>query len=258
MLFSKWTEANSNSCQPTLVFLHGLLGNSRDWSAVTELLPHFNTLTIDLPGHGQSRNILCDGFDHCCQLVSKTIRQACTPEHALYLIGYSLGGRIVMYGAALNCFADLNVQGIVIEGGNFGLTDQNQKDQRLASDSVWADRFKNESIEHVLTDWYQQPLFSSLNYEQKQTLIEQRSDNLGASIASMLGATSLAKQPYLLPLLQHLPQRCHYIYGSRDTKFAQLALYSHLSTSVIQDAGHNAHNEKPVEFARTITQWAMA
>jgi 2-succinyl-6-hydroxy-2,4-cyclohexadiene-1-carboxylate synthase len=262
MLYSQWTDADVesevDSYPPTLVFLHGLLGNRRDWHSVTELLRGVNTLTIDLPGHGQSAAQQCDGFDECCQLVAEAIQSACSPDAPLYLVGYSLGGRIAMYGSVLGCFSDLNLHGILIEGGHFGLSDSNQSTQRLAADFAWADRFEKEPIAQVLTDWYEQPLFSSLNYEQKQTLIVQRSDNLGSGIAGMLRATTVAKQPDLLPLLQSLPLRCLYIHGARDAKFAQIAHNSDLPRSIIPNAGHNAHHEQPVEFARCIMRWVMA
>ena len=47
----------------------------------------------------------------------------------------------------------------------------------------------------MLEDWYQQPVFSHLNEQQRKALIEKRKANCGANIGHMLLATSLAKQP---------------------------------------------------------------
>ncbi|MCV5656212.1 2-succinyl-6-hydroxy-2,4-cyclohexadiene-1-carboxylate synthase, partial [Escherichia coli] len=79
---------------------------------------------------------------------------------------------------------------------------ESEKQVRLENDARWAMRFKTEPLERVLSDWYQQAVFSSLNHEQRQTFIAKRSDNLGSAVANMLMATSLAKQAYLLPSLQ--------------------------------------------------------
>ena len=55
--------------------------------------------------------------------------------------------------------------------------------------------FFHEKPETVLEDWYQQPVFSHLNEQQRKSLIEKRKANCGANIGKMLLATSLAKQP---------------------------------------------------------------
>ena len=44
---------------------------------------------------------------------------------------------------------------------------------------MWAERFFHESPETVLEDWYQQPVFSHLNEQQRKTLIEKRKANCG-------------------------------------------------------------------------------
>ena len=37
---------------------------------------------------------------------------------------------------------------------------------------MWAERFFHEKPETVLEDWYQQPVFSHLNEQQRKALIE--------------------------------------------------------------------------------------
>ena len=54
---------------PTLVLLHGWMGEKADWSPVIE---HFKTigqgsvLTIDLPGHGDTEARALEGLYHVC------------------------------------------------------------------------------------------------------------------------------------------------------------------------------------------------
>ncbi|SDG91287.1 2-succinyl-6-hydroxy-2,4-cyclohexadiene-1-carboxylate synthase [Vibrio xiamenensis] len=258
MLFSHYHASSSDSQQPVVVFLHGLLGSGEDWQGCLEALDGVNCLTIDLPGHGNSHAIDGKSFDHCCELVVQSIQSKVSRNTPILLVGYSLGARIAMYGAAFERFNTLNLRGLLIEGGNFGLTDEAQKNARWQHDSAWAQRFKNEPIGQVLDDWYQQAVFSSLNYAQRQTLVEKRSANLGAAIANMLLSTSLAKQPYLLTQLAGQKLAAHYICGIKDTKFSAMAEHSGLSFSQVKDAGHNVHHEQPKAFANLVLHHLQA
>lgn len=244
----------SGDKRPALVFLHGLLGSGRDWRQVINILaPSYYCLTIDLPGHGQSQLLTPSDFEEVNRQVCQTLVHRKVGSYVL--IGYSMGARLAMYHA---CFpqpaSEPKLAGLVLEGGHFGLP-QTECAARLANDKQWAHRFASEPIEKVLADWYRQPVFSSLNDDQRQSLIAKRSDNLGSGIAHMLQATSLAKQPFLQPPLTQLALPVHYICGDEDQKFKSLARQSGLSLSVIPDAGHNVHVEQSEVFAMTIKQF---
>jgi len=157
-----------------------------------------------------------------------------------------------MSGVANHYFSSLNIQRLIVEGGNFGLQTEQDKKARWDNDHRWAERYRNEPIEQVLADWYLQRVFSSLNHEQRQNLILKRSANLGTSVANMLEATSLAKQDYLLERLKSSGVATHYICGEKDNKFSQLAERSGLSFSQVAQAGHNVHIEQPQAFAEII------
>jgi len=257
MLSSKYFTATGKHQSvklPTLVFLHGLLGSGEDWQTCIDELTEFERVTIDLPGHGASQATCCSDLDDCCKSLNSTLSLLFSSHQPLVLIGYSMGGRIAMHGLAKNCFPDLNICAAFIEGGNFGLQTESEKRARFENDYRWASRFEIEPIEHVLSDWYQQAVFSSLNHEQRQTLIATRSANLGDAVAKMLRATSLATQSYLLPALQAQPVPVYYLCGAKDKKFCQLAANSGLMYRQIEGAGHNVHQEQPKQFAMYIKQ----
>ncbi|WP_260259322.1 2-succinyl-6-hydroxy-2,4-cyclohexadiene-1-carboxylate synthase [Vibrio intestinalis] len=239
---------------PVLVFLHGLLGDGYDWQACIENLPEWPCITLDLPGHGQSKHIQCDDFAHVCRLIFDTLLTLVKGNSSIVLIGYSLGGRIAMHGIAHHAFEGLPIPLAIIEGGNFGLQAEEEKQQRWQTDCRWANRFKSEPIEQVLNDWYRQAVFSSLNHAQRQTLIQLRSANLGPAIGHMLQATSLAKQTFLLNQLRDSSTHLHYICGAKDHKFSQMAQASGLAFSQIANAGHNVHKEQPQAFAHQIKE----
>ena len=256
MLANQVKRCCHQSNQPVLVFLHGLLGSGADWQSVVSKLEH-DWMTIDLPFHGESHAVECDGFDSCVALVVETLAATLQENTPIILVGYSLGARVAMMAAATGALKELNIQGLILEGGNFGLSSAAERESRWANDQRWADRFANESIEQVLADWYLQPVFSSLNHEQRQTLIATRSDNLGGQIAKMLRATSLAKQPYLLFDLKSLILPMHYVCGEHDTKFRALAQQSGLVFSQVASAGHNVHKEQPKAFAQIIEDFIL-
>ncbi|MGF1723431.1 2-succinyl-6-hydroxy-2,4-cyclohexadiene-1-carboxylate synthase [Photobacterium nomapromontoriensis] len=249
---------------PTLVFLHGLLGSGRDWRDVVNQLDHdYFCMTIDLPGHGQSRSLLPEGFAEVSQWLRDTLSSRGVRDYVL--IGYSLGARLAMYHACQPVLASVaekqegesvqpHLVGLVLEGGNFGLP-LTDRAARWRNDQHWAQRFADEPISQVLADWYQQSVFSSLDHDQRQGLQAKRSDNLGRAVAHMLMVTSLAKQPELLPDVTCLPLPVQYLCGEDDSKFKSLAADSGLSLSVIPDAGHNVHVEQPYLFAMALQQY---
>ncbi|MDR9826182.1 2-succinyl-6-hydroxy-2,4-cyclohexadiene-1-carboxylate synthase [Vibrio sp. FNV 38] len=262
MLFSRYLSVGEDigSAQPfhavnapLLVFLHGFLGSTEDWSASLPWLANFPRLTIDLPGFGLSSGIHCQDFSECLSMVNACIASQLAPNQQIVLMGYSMGGRMIMRGLATGDFDDLPLLGAVIEGGHYGLQDQTQKEARLANDEKWAARFEQEPIEQVLFDWYQQSVFSSLNHDQRQKLVAIRSANLGSRMATMLRMTSLAHQGYLLPALHQQSVPIRYLIGERDIKFRQLAAKSSFPVTLISGAGHNVHHECPQDFAQALT-----
>jgi len=255
MLSASYLQASVPCGKPLLVFLHGLLGSGEEWQCVTDQLNEFDSLLIDLPGHGASAGISAGNFDHCCHLIAETVKQNRQDDsQPIAMIGYSLGARLAMYGLSFGLFEQLNVVSYLIEGGNFGLRNQEERELRLQNDQHWADCFTQQKIDTVLQNWYQQPVFSSLSPAQRAMLVEKRSHNRGERVADMLLATTLAKQPWLLDLLLDKQQYIHYICGEKDKKFTELAERSGLSYSCIDSAGHNVHQEQPIRFAQLIQQ----
>jgi len=135
--------------RPWLIWLHGLLGNNNEWRVIASRCPEWPSLAIDLPGHGDSVAVVCTSFDDISAQISATLQMHGIERY--WLVGYSLGGRIAMYHA---CHGETRgLQGVIIEGGNPGLADGAQREQRLAHDAAWAERFRREPLAEVLADW---------------------------------------------------------------------------------------------------------
>ena len=234
-----------------LVFLHGLLGTKSDWQKVIENLPHFRCFSLDLPFHGENKAVAVEDFEQTAQCLEEQIQHLIKNEPYI-LIGYSLGGRIAQYYALQARVKIGHLKAVILEGANLGLSSEQEKQSRLVNDNMWAERFFHEKPETVLEDWYQQPVFSHLNEQQRKALIEKRKANCGANIGHILLATSLAKQPDFREKVRSSLLPFFYFCGERDQKFRQMAEDNQLDLTIIPDAGHNAHLENPTYFAEKI------
>ena len=234
---------------PWLVFLHGFSGDCREWQVVGETLSEYPRLYLDLPGHGESRNITVTGFEEMSDLLTRTLLSYNILN--FWLVGYSLGGRIAMFHA---CQQPEGLLGVMVEGGHPGLQNADDRHARRVSDHRWATRFRTEPLDKVFADWYQQPVFASLPDAERKALITLRSQNNGITLAKMLEATSLAGQLDLRPALSTRHFSFDYLYGERDKKFAALAAELHAVRHAIPNAGHNAHRENPAAVAASLAQ----
>ncbi len=188
---------NGQPGYPWLVFLHGFSGDRNEWRKVGDVFPAWPRLYLDLPGHGGSADIAVQDFAGVNTLLQSTFNSY--NIHKYWLIGYSLGGRVAMNFASQ---PRAGMRGLIVEGGHPGLQDVEARQARRSNDSAWAERFRREPLEQVFADWYQQPVFASLNAAQRESLVALRSRNNGATLAAMLQATSLAAQADLRASLQ--------------------------------------------------------
>ena len=235
---------------PWLVFLHGFSGDCHEWLTVGQAFGAYSRLYIDLPGHGGSANIAANSLAEVGHLVEKTLNSYNILKY--WLVGYSLGGRVAMYFA---CQPREGLCGLVVEGGHPGLTDENQRLLRRHGDAAWAERFRREPLTQVFADWYQQPVFASLDAAQRAALIALRSRNNGGALAAMLQASSLAEQPDLREPLRAREFPFHYLCGERDGKFRAIADELSATAHVINHAGHNAHRENPDAVVACLAQF---
>lgn len=242
----------------TICFLHGLLGDKYDWDKVISRLqtqlPEIRCIALDLPYHGKARKINVNSFAQARQYLQAKIKQE-VGNAPYWLVGYSLGGRLIIDLLAHCCDVKKNLQGVVLEGVNLGLATEQARQIRWENDQHWANAFYSEPLKSVLERWYQQAVFSHLTEIERKIIIEKRQSNDGKGIAKMLLATSLAKQPdYSTSAWQEkwrfTPRFLPIVFlcGEKDRKFQQIAGCIDLPTLIIKQAGHNTHQENPQDF----------
>lgn len=291
LLYCKRITTSANTSQLPVVFLHGFLGDSQEWLFLNDrklsstFAEEFNCYALDLPGHGLSADINlankaassskpltpispaptsilltpdAEGFRQTSELISKTLSAHGIKQY--HLVGYSLGARIALFhNLYLEQQGKNSVHSLVLESGNFGLNTEQEKQQRLENDALWAQKFTKLPAEQALTLWYQQAVFSSFSAKQQKALVEKRKHIQGESVAKMLLATSLAKQPNLNKLIKQSKTPLYYFYGQNDQKFKTLAKHyqatnKQLNVHGFNDAGHNIHYQQQVDFINTLIQ----
>ncbi|CAM3132326.1 2-succinyl-6-hydroxy-2,4-cyclohexadiene-1-carboxylate synthase [Vibrio rarus] len=238
-----------------LLFIHGFLGSSADWQSVVPYLPpSWEVYAINLPGHGRTASPIPDSFSGFTDYIHRQLQRLPNDGVPLVLLGYSLGARLLMHYATRPYEKVVQIQALVLEGGNFGLQQLSEIESRRKSDSDWVERFTQQNLRQVLELWYQQGVFASLNQRHKEQLVAERIQNDGKALAQVMSATSLARQAYLLPALKRSPQTMYYLVGELDAKFLQLYRVSKITFEVVSGAGHNAHKEQPQKYAQKLTQ----
>ena len=254
-LYSEQCGSRSN---PTLVFLHGFLGNSSDWKDVIHYLKDdFHCVTIDLPGHGRSvasAAPLTNGFERCHKHIKFTLDELNIQRYSM--LGYSLGGRIALdYARSQN---DARLVNLILESSHIGLSNEEARTQRYQRDLSWAERFAIQPIDETLYQWYEQTIFDDLDCEQKDLLIDKRNHNYGAYLANMLLSTSLANQQNATDFLSTTELSITYLYGQKDNKFkgvsALMPVRENIKIKCFNGLGHNTHQQDPISYANTIKQ----
>jgi len=103
-----------DSSLPTIVFIHGSGSSKKFWKAqVQGLSENFNTIAIDLPGHGESNSSGMDSIEDYSGCVERFISEINPPSPVP--CGLSMGGAITL-NMLLNNNIDFKA-GIIINSG---------------------------------------------------------------------------------------------------------------------------------------------
>lgn len=137
--------------KPTLVFVHGYLGGSLQWSDQVEAFSeHFNVVTPDLPGYGLNNSLQSpDTIGGYAEYVLKELDQQSIDS--FHLLGHSMGGMIVQEMVAR---APARVNKLILYGtgpigvmpGRFESIEESKK--RLISEGV------ESSARRISAKWF--------------------------------------------------------------------------------------------------------
>ena len=222
-----------------VLFVPGFMQRGDAWRAVAELLPERYPSAL---------------LDHREHTFEGRLGEIASAGAGRVLVGYSLGGRLVLR-AALRSPGEY--AGVVVVGATAGIEERAARaeaDEKLAA---WMER---SSIEEIVGLWERQPLFA----DQSATLIERRrAARLSFDPADLASLLRTAGQGVLEPVwddLRGLDLPLLAIAGDRDERY--LAAARRLASlaprgrfEVVEHAGHAPQLQRPEAVTRLLADF---
>ncbi|GAB4533839.1 MAG: 2-succinyl-6-hydroxy-2,4-cyclohexadiene-1-carboxy late synthase [Anaerolineales bacterium] len=243
---------------PPLILLHGFMGSGEDFLPLAERLARrFFCILPDLPGHGNSPlpeaplsfELLYGQFQALL---------AAYEIETFTLGGYSMGGRLALYFAVQLAH---RVGGLLLESTNAGLSTEAERRARLEVDRQRAVRMQAIGMAAFLREWYAMPLFASLQRrpQVQEAMIARRSQMTAQTAGRLIVELSPGNQPPLWDALPTLSMPALLLAGELDPKYPALmarmaAQMPRALLTVVEQAGHNVHAEKPHAWLRAVTR----
>lgn len=262
-------SAFGNRNHPAILFLHGFMGSCREFNpAIALLSDRFYCVAVDLPGHGDTSVI--DAEQACTEqaaeqayAIPSTAKGLVQLIEALgikpcFLVGYSMGGRLALYLALQ--FPDYFLK-VVLESASPGLKTPEARSQRIQADRTLADRLEAENFSSFLEQWYEQPLFATLQaHPAFAALREQRLNNCPAGLARSLRQAGTGCQPSLWERLKLNNIPLLLLVGGLDAKFLTInremaGLCELVQLKIADRCGHTLHIEDLPWFLNAVQEF---
>jgi 2-succinyl-6-hydroxy-2,4-cyclohexadiene-1-carboxylate synthase len=246
-----------NPDKPTIVFLHGFMGNIHEFDEAIKLLgDEYSYLKLDLPGHGKTQVL---GNDEC-YIMANTAQALINLLNELkivkcFLVGYSMGGRLALY---LTLHFPERFIKVVLESASPGLATEKERLERIKRDAQIARKLVRGDFAAFLFNWYNQPIFGSIkNHPEFDNMLRIRLQNHPIELAKSLQFMGIGSQPSLWEELKNNVTPLLLITGEYDDKFininAAIANICKLAQlKVINNSAHNIHFENALEFVQNI------
>ncbi len=260
--FNIISESKSGNNLIPIVLLHGFGGNAEDWNFTSGKLGHrFYTIAVDLIGHGETSSPENPEYYSTDRIVSQLNQLFDKMDLTKFiLLGYSMGGRAALSYAVKY---PRKITGLILESTSFGISDPEERQQRLNSDIQLAKKIEKEGLETFFNDWYKQTLFDSLTKSHKINLdqiIQKKLKCSSTGLKNILVEFSPAKMPHYLENLFEHNFPVLLINGELDDKYNQInekavKLLKQGEHKIVQGAGHNTHLEKPTDFINFVNSF---
>ncbi|XP_062111267.1 protein PHYLLO, chloroplastic isoform X2 [Humulus lupulus] len=224
-------EIGESSHDNILIFLHGFLGTSEDWTAIMKAVSRgARCISIDLPGHGGTqiqyhgdKNTILRtrlSIEVVADVVHSVIHHI-TPEKVT-VVGYSMGARIALYMALR--FTD-KVNGAVVISGSPGMKNEAARKIRRAIDDSRAQSLVSYGLDIFLETWYAGQLWNRLREHPKfnQIVGSRRNHHKDVRcLAKVLSNSSIGRQLPLWDDLNRSKTPLLIIVGEKDEKFKRI------------------------------------
>ena len=234
-----------------LILLHGFIGSTQNWSAVTPTLASaYRVIAVDILGHGLSSSPAEPQRYHIGAVANDlAFILAAITTMPVHLIGYSMGARLALYFALTY---PQFVRKLVLESGSPGLETPEEQSSRVESDDQLAGWLLENGITAFIDRWERLPLFESQMRLSVEILAKQRAQRLQSNptgLANSLRGMGAGCQPSLWGKLDTLSAPTLLITGALDHKYCMIAqrmaqMIPDATLQIVPDAGHNVHLER--------------
>ena len=245
-MFLPYTERGGGE---RIAFMHGFTQTKKSWLPIIERLgDNVHSISFDAPGHGDAALLPFNCSDAATAV--NNIAGGAT------YVGYSMGARIMLHAAVM--FPE-EVERLIMISGSPGLRTDNERQDRVQSDSALAEHCIAIGVEAFVDEWLCGPLFAGLNPETDQR--GDRLTNTADGLAQSLRLCGTGSQDSLWDSLGSLEMPVLLVVGANDPKFRVIneemceAIGNNAQMHVIPDAGHSAHMEQPDTVAALIADF---
>ncbi|HSN11765.1 MAG TPA: alpha/beta fold hydrolase [Propionibacteriaceae bacterium] len=236
------------------VFLHGLLGQGKNWSSIAKALQPACSLLVDLPNHGRSPRTDDVSYEAMADAVGELLAEA--GGAPVTLVGHSMGGKVAMLVALRRpelvarlavvdiSPAERNAVEFVRYLDAMLAIDLSRIATRADADAQLRSAAPNPVVRAFLLQGLQR---TDAGWEWRPNL-----EGLRRGIAR-IGAWPTVDGTYDGPVLWLGGDRSDYV--SREHLPAMRALFPKVRLVVVKGAGHWVHADQPDVVAGTLRQW---
>lgn len=245
---------------PTVVFLHGLFGQGRNFTTIAKgLLPGARSLLVDLPDHGRSDWTGEVDLAAMADAVADAVRAAVTDRVAL--VGHSLGGKVAMALALRH--PDLVERLAVVDITPGPSQDVSQFEQLLgALATLDLDALTSRGdADAQLTEQIPNPtvrafLLQNLHRDESGWRWRANLELLRTSLATIGTFPDLGDAVFDRPVLWVSGDRSDYVDPDRDGEVMR-ALFPRTVHVSVKGAGHWVHSEQPQAFTQILRRFVI-
>lgn len=227
-----------------LYALHGFLGGPKDWDILKGLPYH----ALDLFENNEIVSL-----EKTAENINKLIRLKKKKDSKIYLLGYSLGGRIALHAALQQ--PDL-YDGVILVSTHPGLSSNKERIIRLKSDFSWAKKFEIDPWSSLMDEWNNQLVFKNSHFY----FDRYESEFKRPQLASALRLWSLGRQKDLRKKISEWGKPILWMNGDKDhlcKAIAETIKLKHKlsSISLVANASHRLPWEFPEEFSLRLQEF---
>lgn len=276
---------------PPVVLLHGFMQSSPSWDSIARSLTNrFCVYVLDFIGHGLTekskkparytyedmaasvdyflRKVVCaqekrgrEKRVHTRQDLTNRSQTKHTQIKRAHVIGYSMGGRIVL--RLLQTSSDL-LASVVLESCNLGCATETERIEAAQRNQGWVDRIQHDGMESFVDYWETLPMFATQKELGWDKLLHvSRAANDPTSMVLCLQGSGKQAMPLTEVTLEAVRTQRQmglpmlYIYGDKDAKSVAVAATLEAEGVLVSaiPAGHNVHLEAPMLYLKEVVHF---